>query len=136
MGVNAAVNTLMNLLFNASMSMMISLIKQLQIIVHMIMFRAAILPGNTAILFSQLIGILTFDPIEVGDQVAFIYGLDGELENENDRFQQLGYGSPYCVMNLGSMNLIIFISIFAVLIHSLMALCPAKCAKARGYGRK
>jgi len=57
------------------MNLMVSLVKHLQIIVHMLMFKT-IVPANASIFFSSLIDILTFDPIDLSEQVAYVYSLD------------------------------------------------------------
>jgi hypothetical protein len=65
-GTNFTISIILKFSANQSMSMMISLLKQLQIIVHLLLMDV-IMPANTAFLFSYLIDVLTFDPIDIGD---------------------------------------------------------------------
>ena len=114
------------------MGTMIALVKQLQVIVHLVLLKV-ILPSNTEIMFAYLIGILTFDPIDISDQVTEVFGLDDKVVSA-PRFDALDYSSPYMVTNLGSMTIVIFVFVLAIAMFALCSKCPAKCAKVKLFG--
>ena len=130
-GTNFITNFILNVSLSQSLSMMLSLVKQLQIIVHLLLMDV-IMPANTGFLFSFIIGILTYDPINISDQVRIIAGLD-DIQIEDENFKALSYGSPYALINFGSLNLILLISAAIFLIHLLCSICY--CVRLKTFGR-
>lgn len=84
------------------------MVKQLQIIVHLLLMNV-ILPSSTAAFFSKLVGILTFDPIEITDQIGQVAYIPIEKEVDSPNFRELEYSSPFALINFGSLCL--FVSI-------------------------
>ena len=56
-------NFILNLIMSTSMNQMLSSIKNLQLVVHLILF-GFVVPGVTAIFFGALADMITFDPFD------------------------------------------------------------------------
>lgn len=74
-GISMVVSGVMSFLMNSSASLMVSLVKQLQIVMHMLLMNT-IIAANATIMFGHLVGVLTFDPVDVTDQLRSIFSLD------------------------------------------------------------
>ena len=76
-----------------------------------------VLPANTGVVFGQLDDMLTFDPIPddyipITDFIDNIFYLTHDYEIEcslGEKFEKLGYESPYLLENMGSMTIIIML---------------------------
>lgn len=87
------------------------------------------------ILFSQLVGILTFDPIDITDQIGDIFDLSTDLEVDDPNFVNLEYASPFTLINFGSLTLFVAIEFALMLIFALLSTCSC-CKKCQQYGRR
>lgn len=63
-GLSMLASGAMSFLMNSSAGLMVSLVKQLQIVMHMLLMKT-IIAANASLMFGHLVGILTFDPIDV-----------------------------------------------------------------------
>ena len=88
------------------------------------------------VLLQGLINAVTFDPIDVQDQVNDIFALEFDEEKDyelEESFIELGYESPYLVINMGSLCLFIAIEsalLLCSIILWLLPLCPKRIKKA------
>ena len=63
MGAATSINLVLNFVKGASMSQMISSIKNLQVIVHLVLM-GVIVPANAQIYFSEIFKMIAFDPLD------------------------------------------------------------------------
>ena len=74
-------NFILNLIMSTSMNQMLSSIKNMQIIVHLILF-SFVVPGVTSIFFAALADMITFDPFDSASVYTEKYFSLEEAEDE------------------------------------------------------
>ena len=112
-------NFILNQVLGQSMGPLIGGIETLQIILHICLTDVRV-PANAQIVFNEIFKIVSYDPIDIQDQVEDFFNLDGELQVEMEgNFEQLGYESSYIISNMGSL---VIINAFQVCYVAFMAL--------------
>ena len=78
-----------------------------------------VIPANTGVVFGQLDDMLTFDPIPddyipISGFIGDIFFIEHDYEIEcglGEKFEKLGYESPYLLENMGSMTIILMLQL-------------------------
>ena len=96
-------NTLLNILFSGTLQQILSVLKQLQIMVHMMLVRVKS-PGNVNLFFGFLLVVVAMDPLDMDDVYDEYLSLD-ETNPIAPNFSYLGYQSLYSMKNFGSLIL-------------------------------
>ena len=113
LGLGLSFTLVVNLFVGKSMNTLLSLIKNLQILVHLTLMQV-LLPANSQLFMSVIFGSVTFDPFDTSSLTASYYTpTDVEM---NDKLDQLGYQSAACIINLGSCLYFIFGQIFIIIL--------------------
>jgi len=79
-------------------------------------------PGNAVAVFKQVINIATFDIIPKDDWYPIIFSLPAE-KPKNEKFNMLGLGSYFFIMNMGTLFLALSIIYVQVLLLFIVKYC-------------
>lgn len=82
-GASTSVNLVLNILLSGSLNQMLSSIKNLQVIVHLTLLTVN-RPAITKPFFSKLFEMISFDPINIEDQITAIFSLPDESDDEDE----------------------------------------------------
>ena len=131
-------NFILNLIMSTSMNQMLSSIKNMQVIVHLILF-SFVVPGVTAIFFGALADMITFDPFDgASEYTSEYFALDMQEEETliDDMLADLGYESNYFLTNLGTLLYFLVAWLSLIPVYFLVAICPLCYLKCRKWSRK
>ena len=102
------------------MNKLLGSVKNLQFIVHLYLMNVVI-PANAQVFNSVIFGWVTFDLFDTEALTSLYYSpTEPEVEYQ---LEQLGYGSAFCLINLGSCLYIIFAQIVIVPLYALFLAC-------------
>ena len=96
-----------SLMFAGPLNLILGALKHLQVSTTVLLL-AVNLPGNVGVFIQCLMDIVHFSLIDTDDFFKGIFKLD-EVEPFNDNFANYGYPSLYCVLNLGTLVIIMTI---------------------------
>ena len=135
-GASFSFNIVLNLIIGLSLNQILSSIKNLQVIVHLTLFKV-IIPANASIFYAIIFKIIAFDPIDISEYVIDIFEIkDTEASDLSPNFYYLGYGSASVMLNMGSMLLILTLVIGQIPCLSLLFLCPLSTHKCTRWSKK
>ena len=119
-GAGLSLTTIVNLFVGSNMNKLLGSVKNLQIIVHMTLM-SVVMPANAQVLMSVIFEWITFDLYDTSSLTSSYYS---PVETDvDDRLVQLGYGSAYALINLGSCIYFIFGQIICFLFELLFLAC-------------
>ena len=104
-------NTFVMILVAGPLQQLLSSVKQLQIIVHIILINVAF-PAVTSIYMGMFMSVLTFQFYDFGPWYDRFLSLDPDSVGNNplnNQFNLMGYNALYIVKNFGTLCLTIFI---------------------------
>ena len=101
-------NFALNFFLAGSLNSLWSLIESQQLVVVMPLFNV-ILPANAGIIFSVLMNIAAFDPIDAEVTVIPLLDLE-ETGPYESKFDVLGFESLFCLANMGTQAILITLS--------------------------
>jgi len=121
------VMVVINQVFPGGMRNMTQLIRYLQLIVHLPLNRI-LFPSQTILFASNVISVAMYDVLglfNVNVDRLFVYGESIEVnykENQTQQVQNIGYGSPLAIKNLGSIGTFLVLYFVKVAIYALLSL--------------
>ena len=84
-------------------------------------------PANAQVVFMEIFKIVSYDPIDIQDQVESIFGLDPALQIEMEgNFVHLGYESSYMISNMGSLVIINTFQVCYIMLMFLLLISKRK----------
>ena len=109
------------------LSKLLSQVRSLSIVTHMMLIPIKI-PATVMIFYSEIFGIVSFDlfggPLKFDDLLQWVFGFDDQpIPSDDNRYDELGYGSHYIVTNLSS----VFVFFIVDLVIQLMFLLIIQC---------
>ena len=120
LGFGFSFTLLINLIVGSRMNKLLGSVKNLQLIVHLTLMNVVI-PANAQMLNSVIFEWVTFDLFDTEALTALYFSSsDPEVD---DSLEQLGYGSAFCLVNLGSCLYIICLQLVIVLLELLFLAC-------------
>lgn len=133
LGTQFSLNMVLSILMNVSLNALISSIKSLQIITHLLLI-PLIVPANAQIFFNYISAIVAFDPVDIQDWVDDYFELVQSDEAElASNFVQLGYESSYYLSNLGSLLLIYVVQVAVILLIIMLHCSPVNCPRVKRW---
>ena len=127
----------LSLMLNASVNQMLSFIKQMQITLTQALFRIP-LSADATIFFSKFIAIVSFDPIDISEQIMALFGLDPDTVAFSLNFEAFGFETTYLLVNMGTLLPIIVVGVAYLVLLLVLTWC-IRCSyfqKLRTYLRR
>ena len=121
-----ALSFLINLIFSGGAIYMLYMVRTLQIMLHIPIFKI-VLPANLMINISSTIEIAMFDILPAEITTDYILRYDEEKllwdeENISGQIQDVGYQSHYSVKNLGSISIVMMLYFLKLVFLMLLKL--------------
>ena len=104
------------LILGQSLNMIIGTAKNMQVIVHLTLIQFLV-PANSQVFMGIVFEFVTLDLIDTSSLTEAYF--NPVEEGVEDDLAQLGYGSWYCLLNLGSLYYIIIAQILIVLLYTI-----------------
>ena len=110
------------------------MVNNLQIIIHSPLINVQF-PGNAFMIYEVMITVATFDILPTDDWFPLVLTQLPEEDAYTDKFDRMDYGSPFTVMNMGTMFLIFLYYVMLYTIYPCFdscgrhIKCSKKCAK-------
>ena len=111
----------LNFVFQGAMSYILSVIRSLQMVLHLPMF-SVIMPGNVTMFFQILLPFVMFDIFDPSNLLSYFVDFDDEAQEEllskmHTQMKDLGYESHNAVINLGSVFVFGLLYFFQVILY-------------------
>jgi hypothetical protein len=111
-----ASNIFLNIILGTALQELFGAMRKLTIMVHLLIMNVRI-PANAQYFFAGLLSFVTFDLIDLGPYIVRVFNLyDDEMLNEN--LSDLGYGSNYFMVNIGSLLIVIAYLFFLLVFYA------------------
>ena len=124
----------LNFVFQGAMSYILSVIRSLQMVLHLPMF-SVIMPGNVTMFFQILLPFVMFDIFDPSNLLSYFVDFDDEAQEEllskmHTQMKDLGYESHNAVINLGSVFVFGLLYFFQVILYWILRMLKfSKLAK-------
>ena len=119
-------NFILSQILGFSMGPLLGSIETLQIILHICLTDVTV-PANAQVVFMEIFKIVSYDPIDIQDQVESIFGLDPALQIEMEgNFVHLGYESSYMISNMGSLVIVNTFQVCYIMLMFLLLISKRK----------
>ncbi len=116
-------NLLMNFVLGGVLQELFAVMTKLQIMLHLLIVNVQI-PPQTLIFFKGLLGMVTFQLIDLSPYVTRLFRLEdhaSELVNYN--LEYLGYSSTYFVINMGNIILMLLVNFCVIIFIAIAQKC-------------
>ena len=111
-------------MLNFSMNNVLSQVRSLQIITHM-MILSVNYPNSSTVFFKFVFDYVSFDIFHPD----LLYERTLDLENDDPFSEQaddIGYGSTFILVNQGSIPILLFVSMFSLLLYKVIIACTVE----------
>ena len=100
---------ILNILLQFSMNTLLSYVRSLSFITHFFLMQV-MYPAIAVVFFSQILEFVTFDIIPTDDVYSYIFDF-GDDSAYSDEADQVGYGSRFILVNIGSIGIFFTLTI-------------------------
>ena len=109
----------------------------MQITLAQALFRISLSPDAT-IFFNKFIEIVSFDPIDISEQIMALFGLNPDTVAFSVNFKAFGFETSYALVNMGTLLPLIVAGVAYLVLLLLLTWC-VRCScfqKLRDYLRR
>ena len=106
-------NFVMNMVFSGALQEMLSAMKKMQIMIHMLLINVQI-PPTAQIFFSSLLKLVTFEIIDISSYIRKVLNLE-EDAGLSSNFEELGYQSQFSIILLGNLYIALILMLFGLI---------------------
>lgn len=111
------VNFAMNMVLSGALQQMLSAMKKMQIMIHLLLIDVQI-PPACQIFFSSLLNLVTYELIDISPYLRKGLKLE-EDSGFTDNFEELGYSSEYSIILLGNLYIALLMIILGLILLPL-----------------
>ena len=108
--------------------------KNLQLVLYEALLKT-VMPADAGEFVKYLLQVVSYDPIDISDNISETCDLNEDAEPFSINFEAMGLESFYQIVNAGTLNIILAMGPFFLLLIWFLPKCTQKFPKAHTYFR-